>query len=561
MMEDGETCTSGTSRNRNKSYNCNGNDDGNDDDDDIAITTRTYRDVEEGCYCYDGNNNGDNGDGDGDAIIDENNNQHNGDDDDDDEEDHNEEDDDNDDDDTLLYDALDTNISNTNTNNTHANTLNSNYSNYSNHNNNQNHNDNISFRSVLPEDRTQIQELFEEWFPVEYKDDFYENLCNRQTMGAQKLYTLVATTTTTTKTTENERNIKNSDDDQNHNQNQNHHDSPTSPRIIACLLGCKLNARKLNEASRELLIPGYSRRRNINGNNGNNDNDNGNYSNNTKIDKVGDDNENNKNNKSDDNINDIDTYESENDDDNDNDNDNGNDNDSSSFIDLTEVFYIMTLGVIQEYRKQGLASYLVERALEDQIVVAVNEDDEDDEDQDEHEDEHEHEHEDFDEETAGDYDAYDDIYCHHKSNNQTRSRQQRRRRRDKIRTTALSSTEMYSPHHNCTNCNCETAYLHVIIKNDAAIRFYEKLGFQRLREIADYYTIDDEKHNCYLYAKFFDRESNIDRNNSNNNNNNDNIGRMRAIKVVVSRLISSIWSSLSYYWVVDDGDSTAVEVV
>jgi len=57
------------------------------------------------------------------------------------------------------------------------------------------------------------------------------------------------------------------------------------------------------------------------------------------------------------------------------------------------------------------------------------------------------------------------------------------------------------------NKNCETAYLHVIVDNAAAIRFYEKLGFERLREITDYYTIDDEKHNCFLYAKFFDSDS------------------------------------------------------
>ena len=55
----------------------------------------------------------------------------------------------------------------------------------------------ISFRTILPEDRHNIQELFEEWFPVEYKPNFYDDLCNHQIMGTQELYTLVATTTTT----------------------------------------------------------------------------------------------------------------------------------------------------------------------------------------------------------------------------------------------------------------------------------------------------------------------------------------------------------------------------
>mmetsp|Transcript_5542 Transcript_5542/g.7090 ORF Transcript_5542/g.7090 Transcript_5542/m.7090 type:complete len:310 (+) Transcript_5542:275-1204(+) len=50
---------------------------------------------------------------------------------------------------------------------------------------------------------------------------------------------------------------------------------------------------------------------------------------------------------------------------------------------------------------------------------------------------------------------------------------------------------------------CGVMYLHVITYNKAAIRFYERLGFHRIQEIEDYYTIDEEKYNCYLYAKFF----------------------------------------------------------
>ena len=49
---------------------------------------------------------------------------------------------------------------------------------------------------------------------------------------------------------------------------------------------------------------------------------------------------------------------------------------------------------------------------------------------------------------------------------------------------------------------CGVIYLHVITYNDTAIRLYEKLGFYRIDRIKDYYTIDDKKHDCYLYAKF-----------------------------------------------------------
>ena len=50
---------------------------------------------------------------------------------------------------------------------------------------------------------------------------------------------------------------------------------------------------------------------------------------------------------------------------------------------------------------------------------------------------------------------------------------------------------------------CGVLYLHVITMNDAAIRFYERLGFWRVQEIPDYYTIDGKHYNCYLYAKYF----------------------------------------------------------
>lgn len=53
---------------------------------------------------------------------------------------------------------------------------------------------------------------------------------------------------------------------------------------------------------------------------------------------------------------------------------------------------------------------------------------------------------------------------------------------------------------------CGTVYLHVLINNVAAIAMYEKLGFYRVQEIANYYWINDELHNCYLYAKYFHGE-------------------------------------------------------
>jgi ribosomal protein S18 acetylase RimI-like enzyme len=49
---------------------------------------------------------------------------------------------------------------------------------------------------------------------------------------------------------------------------------------------------------------------------------------------------------------------------------------------------------------------------------------------------------------------------------------------------------------------CGVVYLHVITHNDAAIQFYEKNGFTRLREMEGYYVIDGISYNCYLYARY-----------------------------------------------------------
>lgn len=51
--------------------------------------------------------------------------------------------------------------------------------------------------------------------------------------------------------------------------------------------------------------------------------------------------------------------------------------------------------------------------------------------------------------------------------------------------------------------SCGVLYLHVITFNTAAIRFYEKLGFERIQEIPNYYNINGEQYNCFLYAKFY----------------------------------------------------------
>ena len=51
----------------------------------------------------------------------------------------------------------------------------------------------IAFRTLLPRDRAQVQELHEEWFPVRYKDAFYDDLVlQRMVHSGEELYTSAA---------------------------------------------------------------------------------------------------------------------------------------------------------------------------------------------------------------------------------------------------------------------------------------------------------------------------------------------------------------------------------
>ena len=59
--------------------------------------------------------------------------------------------------------------------------------------------------------------------------------------------------------------------------------------------------------------------------------------------------------------------------------------------------------------------------------------------------------------------------------------------------------------HSCLsnarrNPRCGAVYLHVITYNEAAIKFYEKHNFVRVRELQDYYSIDNVNYNAYLYV-------------------------------------------------------------
>lgn len=383
---------------------------------------------------------------------------------------------------------------------------------------NTNNTETISFREIVPSDRSRIQELFESWFPVDYKDEFYDNLCNQRTMGDQKLYTLLATIPLVDAKTP----LAGETNDSHGNDGH---------RIIACLLGCKLSARKLNDASRTLLIPGYQPKNKSSSSSTNSTAPDTNEELDQAIDKLeasGDPNACDSNNDS---------------------NDSSNDDDDDEIIHRTEVFYIMTLGVIEEYRKRGLASYLVERSLEDQIVIAR------DNETSKNNSKRVSDVPDAGSESCEDF-AGAEIY--------------QRSTKAKTPNTGSNATKSIffpsTPIHN--KMHCETAYLHVIIQNEAAIRFYEKLGFALLREIADYYTIDDQKHNCYLYAKFFNKATTEQQRQQNGYYYNYCYYPMHAFvrgggspslllslfQRTTNHWITLIWSFVSYYWFFENGE-------
>lgn len=49
---------------------------------------------------------------------------------------------------------------------------------------------------------------------------------------------------------------------------------------------------------------------------------------------------------------------------------------------------------------------------------------------------------------------------------------------------------------------CGAVYLHVIHYNKSAVQFYEKIGFEFIKELSEFYSIDSAFHSSYLYALY-----------------------------------------------------------
>lgn len=114
------------------------------------------------------------------------------------------------------------------------------------------HNNNMidqrfSFRALQKADRARIQQLHEEWFPVTYSDEFYEELVTNQRLATSgdQLFTCVATL--------------------DHQRNNNMYcqaageasvpEPMEDDEIIGCVVGAFLHPSRLNAETAELLAP------------------------------------------------------------------------------------------------------------------------------------------------------------------------------------------------------------------------------------------------------------------------------------------------------------------
>jgi histone acetyltransferase MCC1 len=106
----------------------------------------------------------------------------------------------------------------------------------------------LRYRPIQPTDRLVIQQLHEQWFPVKYVDEFYDELClhGRMTGSGDPLFSSVAVLerpaerdlTTSSSSFPTEGFVRNEDGD----------------CIVACVVGCFVRAALLSAKTQDLLV-------------------------------------------------------------------------------------------------------------------------------------------------------------------------------------------------------------------------------------------------------------------------------------------------------------------
>ena len=95
------------------------------------------------------------------------------------------------------------------------------------------------FRPIQESDRDRVKQLHEEWFPVVYQDEFYDDLVKERLAG-KRLHTCVA--------------VAADDDDDNPATNDEEMPSPQG-EIVSCVVGSYVSAAKLSRRMQAMLLP------------------------------------------------------------------------------------------------------------------------------------------------------------------------------------------------------------------------------------------------------------------------------------------------------------------
>lgn len=122
----------------------------------------------------------------------------------------------------------------------------------------------VSFRPLRSSDRRRLQQLHEEWFPVSYSDDFYDDLVNnhRLATSGDQLFTCVATLNDNTRC----KSVSEGEDDTHLYcqsvgdaslplQQQQKWQQEEDDTIIGCAVGAFIHHTRLSPATSELLVP------------------------------------------------------------------------------------------------------------------------------------------------------------------------------------------------------------------------------------------------------------------------------------------------------------------
>jgi histone acetyltransferase MCC1 len=124
----------------------------------------------------------------------------------------------------------------------------------------------LTFRPLEPKDREQIQKLHEEWFPVSYKDEFYDDLViHRMVSSGEELFTYAAvavdendTHQDHTITATHDNNVTANGSSQQQQQQMSPWEQINAPSsndsIVACIVGSKVEASRLSSETVDLLL-------------------------------------------------------------------------------------------------------------------------------------------------------------------------------------------------------------------------------------------------------------------------------------------------------------------